>query len=210
MENEVTEIGQQAAHGQMARRTLLGVGIGGAALSLLPFLGGSASAADDTTTTAPKRPTDDDVTLLAAAQQIELTARDLYEAGLASGGFSDEQASVLTHLREAHEAYANSLSGMLGRQAPGTRNDDLFDALSNDFDSDADSVLAAMISLEQTLAVTHADLLGRLVGTSGATLIASVQVAEARHSAALAHLAGVTSLSDQLGDGSASSLLESK
>lgn len=203
MENEVTEIGQ------MARRTLLGVGIGGAALSLLPFLGGSASAADETTP-PPQRPTDADVELLAAAQQVELTARDLYDAGIAGATWTDEQAAVAVHIREAHEAYANSLSGMLGRQAPGVRDDTLFGSLSGNFKGDAADVLAAMIALEQTAAVTHADILGRLQSTNGATIIASIQIAEARHSAALAALGGTTTLSDLLGDGTATSLLESK
>lgn len=210
MENEVTEIGQEAAHGQMARRTLLGAGIGGAALSLLPFLGGRASAADETASTPPQRPTDDDVTLLAAAQQVELTARDLYDAGIAGATWTDEQAAVAVHIREAHEAYANALSGMLGRKAPGTRDDTLFGSLSGKFNGSATDVVAAMIALEQTAAVTHADILGRVQSTNGATLIASIQIAEARHSAALSHLAGVTSLSEQLGDGDATSLLESK
>jgi len=202
VENEVTEIGQ------MARRTLLGVGIGGAAMSLLPFLGGSASAADETT--PPQKPTDADVELLAAAQQVELTARDLYDAGIAGSTWTDEQAAVAVHIREAHEAYANSLSGMLGRQAPGVRNDTLFGSLSGKFKGDAADVLAAMIALEQTAAVTHADILGRLQSTNGANLIASIQIAEARHSAALAALGGTTTLSDLLGDGTATSLLESK
>ncbi|MSX94700.1 MAG: hypothetical protein F2749_14910, partial [Actinobacteria bacterium] len=99
MDIEVTEIGHVAAPQRVGRRALLGAGVGGAALSLLPLMSGRASASTTTTppgeststaaaaastTAPPKRPTDADVALLDFAQQLELTARALYDKALAA------------------------------------------------------------------------------------------------------------------------------
>ncbi|MGZ4760892.1 MAG: hypothetical protein ACXV7I_00555, partial [Ilumatobacteraceae bacterium] len=88
------------------RRRLLGIGLGGAAVSLLPFLSGRASAttppnstsdtavvtaaATTTTTAPPLRPSDDDVTLLGFGQSVELAARDLYDVALGTAGLFDD------------------------------------------------------------------------------------------------------------------------
>ena len=66
MDNQETHPGVDTEHHGARRRALLGAGLGGAALSLLPFLSGRAAAASDstvaTTTTAPPlRPTDADI-----------------------------------------------------------------------------------------------------------------------------------------------------
>ena len=82
MEIELTESVDHAAPQRVGRRALIGVGVGGAAVSLLPFLSGRAGAttADGTTTTVPpRRPTATDAELLGTAQQVELTARELYD-----------------------------------------------------------------------------------------------------------------------------------
>ena len=70
------------ATSRSSRRALLGIGLGGAAASLLPFLTGRASASASSTTAPPKRPTADDVSLLGAAQQLELAAVTLYEKAI--------------------------------------------------------------------------------------------------------------------------------
>ena len=116
------------------RRRLLGIGLGGAAVSLLPFLSGRASAttppttpptttsdttAATTTTAPPLRPTDGDVPLLGFAQSVELAARQLYDVALGTKGlFDDIQRAVIAAIRESHSAYAAALSGTLGRLAP--------------------------------------------------------------------------------------------
>jgi len=104
------------------RRRLLGIGLGGAAVSLMPFLAGRAGATTPatgptdsssaaTTTTAPqKRPTDADVTMLGFAQSIEIAAFQLYEVALATDVFDDNDRDVLATILEAHRAYAGSLS----------------------------------------------------------------------------------------------------
>ena len=223
MDIEVTEIGEAAAPQRVGRRALLGVGVGGAALSLLPLLSGRASAstttttstprstttaASTTTTTAPpKRPTDTDVTLLDAAQQLELTARTLYDKALAAKGWSAGQLSVLTTIREAHEAYAQSLSGLLGRKAPGTASTALLNKLGTAWAGAPDRLLAAAFALESAAVATHLEVLGKLEGTDAASLVASIQIAEARHSTVIANMAGMTDEGDLLVDHEEASLL---
>ena len=192
----------------MGRRALLGVGIGGAAVSLLPLLAsksGASSTSDGSTTTTttpastsptttapPRRPTDNDVVLLGAAQQVELTARALYDKALATGGWSDTETTVITTIREAHEAAAQAIAGMLGRDAPDEMSSTLYNARVTDFKGSIAGRFEAAYALESAVVATHTQLLGQLVGTDGATLIAAVQSAEARHGTVLADLSGQT------------------
>jgi Ferritin-like domain len=199
------------------RRRLLGIGLGGAAISLLPFLSGRAGAttppdstpgttAATTTTAPPKRPTNDDVTLLGFAQTIELAARQLYDVALGTNGLFDEvQRAVVATIRESHDAYAASLSGMLGRQAPQAINP-VFDQLKDSFTGKLADVLDAAYALESTAVATHTDLLGKLQATDGAALIASILIVEARHGTVLAYLNKATELDELLVDKEADAL----
>ena len=264
VEIESTQSGVEAEQ-RLPRRGLLAAGIGGAAVSLLPFFSGRASATtppatdESTTTTAPPRqPTADDTSLLAAALQIELTVEGLYRQAIGGvagwteqqanlmttlrqahlayanslsgllgaalqieltveglyrqaiagvSGWTEQQAAVMTTLRQAHLAYANSLSGLLGKSAPSTRSEELFDEWKSEFSGSTDDVLLKASDLESALVATHLDLLASLQGTNGAALIASIQVAEARHATALRHLAGVDEEAELLVDEQAESLL---
>jgi hypothetical protein len=194
------------------RRRLLGIGLGGAAVSLLPFLVGRAAAttpgtgpADSTPTTTPvttttappKRPTDDDVALLGFAQSVELAARDLYDDALASDAFDADTRAVVATIRESHDAYAASLSGMLGRSAPQEANSIGTD-LASSFGGDASGILTSAYNLESTAVATHLEILNELQGTDGASLIAAILIVEARHGTVLAYLNGATSLDELL------------
>jgi Ferritin-like domain len=190
------------------RRRLLGIGLGGAVVSLLPFLVGRAGATTPnsgptdttpatTTTAPPKRPTNDDVVLLGFAQSVELAARNLYDVALGTGEFDADTRAVLATLRESHDAYAAALSGTLGREAPQEVNP-IFDELQAAFGGDTKSVLAAAYAFESTAVATHTDILGELQGTDGASLIASILIVEARHGTVLAYLNGATDLNDLL------------
>jgi len=209
VEIEVTESGAIAElsdGGQhLGRRAVVrvgaGVGLGGAALSLLPFLAGHAAASATTepagteaatTTAPPQRPSSEDVTLLGFAQQVEATAVALYNEALKVKGWSDQQAVVVTFIRDAHLAYAQSLSGLLGRDAPNSISQDLFGANKSAFSGAVDEVLAAAEALESTAVATHGDVISKLVGTDAASLIASIQMNEARYCTVLADLAGET------------------
>jgi hypothetical protein len=198
------------------RRRLLGIGLGGAAVSLLPFLIGRASATtpnsgppdtggSTTTTSPPKRPTDADVALLGFAQTIELAARNLYDVALATKNFDDNERAVMATIRESHEAYATALSGELGRQAPQEVNHS-FDDLKASFSGDKSTALKAAYDLESTAVATHIDILGKLQGTDGASLLASILIVEARHGTVLAYLNGATDLDTLLVDKEADAL----
>ncbi|MGZ4671465.1 MAG: ferritin-like domain-containing protein [Ilumatobacteraceae bacterium] len=197
------------------RRRLLGIGLGGAAVSLLPFLSGRASAttppnstsdtavvtaaATTTTTAPPLRPTDDDVTLLGFGQSVELAARELYDVALGTNGlFDDSQRAVIAAIRESHGAYAAALSGMLGRQAPQTADSAVVDGLKSSFSGKVADVLAAASSLESAAVATHIEILGKLQGLDGAALVASILIVEARHGTVLANMNGSTNLDDLL------------
>jgi len=196
------------------RRRLLGIGLGGAAVSLLPFLAGRAGAttpatgptdtastdtspATTTTSTPPKRPSDDDVTLLGFAQSVEIAAFRLYDVALATDNFDDNDRAVLATIHDAHQAYAASLSGFLGREAPQEVNP-IYDEVQSSFSGDRSSVLDAAYQLESTAVATHTDVLSQLQGTDGAALIASMLIVEARHGTVIAYLNGSTDLDELL------------
>jgi Ferritin-like domain len=197
---------------RVGRRRLLGLGGGAAAASLLPSFGGQAhaGASDESTTTSeaapsttapPKRPTSGDAELLAFAQTVELAARNLYDVALADDGgidLGEQVRPVVVAIREAHEAYAQAISAMLGRNAPNTADADVVAALTSEFSGSADEFFAAAASLESTAVATHEDILGRLDGTDGAELVASVLIVEARHATVMAALGGATDLDDLL------------
>lgn len=193
-----------------SRRRLLGAGLVGLAGTLLPPLSarvaastppdtgdtatGDTATADTepaatTTTAPPRRPTDDDVTLLGFAQSLELAAVELYDQAL-GGGSVDDQTSLLTTLREAHQAYAHVLGGFLGTKADGVASAEVSEQFGEGFGGSLDDVVAAAYDLETTAVATHTELIGMLEGTEGAALLASVLVAEARHATVLADLAG--------------------
>ena len=219
VEIESTQSGVEAEQ-RLPRRGLLtagiAAGVGSAAASLLPFLSGRASAATSsttgesstTTTVPPRRPTEDDTALLAAALEIELTAQGLYVRAIESvDGWTDEQATVMTTLRQAHLAYGNSLSGLLGKSAPSTRDEALFNQWKADFTGGTDDVLKKASELESSLVASYLDVLAKLQGLNGAALVASILTAEARHSTVLLDLAGVTDEGELLVDNEATSLL---
>ena len=210
---ESTELGESStapesgpADARLGRRALIGAGVSGAAISLLPLVAASAAASsgtDDATTAPttaapPRRPTDADIGVLGATQLIELTARALYDAAIAAGEWSDTEATAITTIREAHEAAAQALAGLLGGDAPGEMSQSLYDSLVNSFEGSIDDRLAAAYSLESSLVAGHSAALGQLQGIDGAALIAAIQSAEARHGTVLADLAGQTVVSTLL------------
>lgn len=182
------------------RRRLLGAGIVGIAGSLLPSLVSRAAAASPdeaatTTTAPPQRPTNDDVALLQFAQSVELAVVELYDLALESDGVGDDLRALLTEVRATHLAYGQSLSAMLGVDAAGAASADVVDELADSFGSgdDPDTATAAY-ELENIAVATHTEFAGLLVGIDGASLIASILIAEARHSLVFGVLAGASDL----------------
>lgn len=231
-----------------ARRRILAAGLGGAAASLLPFLGGKvgatprsvpptdpfAPASSDpsevttggtentaslpssvedtvapsgsdtagteapTTTLAPvQRPTQEDVAVLGFAQSVELTLRDLYDIVLGGNVFTDEvEKDAIAVIRENHEAYAQAISGLLGRQAPNRRSETLLGEQEDNMAGSAAEVATALATLENVAVATHSSVVATLVGIDGASIIASILEIEARHATVLTKLAGATSFDD--------------
>ena len=145
------------------------------------------------TTSPPRRPTDADIELLAYAQQAELAARDLYHAALENGSAGDQPGSVAA-LAAHHDAASQAISSMIGRNAPQARLETLFTSFKPSISGA--SFATSAHQLENTLVATHQSLLGKLEGTEGAALVASVMITEARHVVALAALAGLSPASD--------------
>ncbi len=211
MDNDVTEANRPGE--PLPRRRFVRAGLGGAVVSLLPFLSERAAASTPpdsgaptttappaTTTTAPaKRPTESDVPLLGFAEGAELAAKSLYDVALRSlTDLDDLTRSVLVTIRENHLAYGNALSGLLGRLTAGEQDGDLVEGRTPDFGGSLEDVLAAAADLESTLVATHLDLLGQLEGGDAAELIASFVVTEARHGTVLVSLGGSSDLDELL------------
>lgn len=203
---QVTHVAPGDASASIGRRRLLGLGLGiGAGASLLPLL--SAGTAGAAAATPPKGPTADDIELLAAANRLEITLREVYDDAISGvSGWTDQQAAVMVAMREAHEEFANALSGALGSDAPGERSEVVYAQLRNAAKGSPADVIVAMWGVESAAVATHLAVLGQLEGTNGAALTASIQVAEARHCTILADLAGITDRSLLLVDQEAAAI----
>jgi hypothetical protein len=177
------------------RRRLLGAGLIGLAGSLLPSLASRAGASpDQTTTTAPpKRPSDDDLTLLRFAHSAELAAKSLYDTAL-GGELGEATTAVLTHIRDAHQAFAQALNAEIGKTAPGEPDAAILEASTDAFGGGQSSAVAAGFDLENVLVATHTDVIGLLTGVDAGRLIGSIITAEARHALVLGDLDGATEL----------------
>ncbi len=180
-----------------SRRSLFGLagaaGVVGAAAALLSE--GPVAASPDTDEPA-NLPTDGDIALLAQALGVELALRDLYRARLevGAGDFTDE-VSVIA---ENHEAYAQAIAGATGLSADG-RNDDIYAANVEAFQSGPNTFGGAAHMLEQTAVSTHTALLGEYESADAIALTASIIVVEARHATIIADRLGVD-LATKLGN----------
>jgi hypothetical protein len=191
---DVTDNAQQGS--ALGRRSLLGASLAGAAISLVVSRR-NASAADPAPT-APLRPTDDDIVLLGFAQSVEMAARALYDIALNGSAVSGVERDVFNTIRESHDAYVQSISGLLGRDAPQEVADDVIALLEAGFGGSVTEALEAASLLESTAVATHRDILGQLEGLTGAQLVASILIIEARHGTVLAALSGKSDLDDLL------------
>jgi hypothetical protein len=141
------------------RRALLGLGVVGATL-----------AASRSVSAAPAA----DVAAFAIA--AELTAAELY--ALADGDLWDVMS-------QSHGAFAERLAGISGVSAD-LINDEVYDAFADVFASSDPS--PAALTLENTLAATHSDLMGLVEDDTMLAAIASIVASESRHAAVIAQL----------------------
>ncbi|MBA3286829.1 MAG: ferritin-like domain-containing protein [Acidimicrobiia bacterium] len=177
-----------------SRRRVLAAGLAGTALGLVDrrvASAGSTPPSPAPVTAEPEaQPTAEDAGLLAAAREAELASRDLYQLAIDAGAGGGD--GTMEALRDDHAAYADVLSGLIGRDATQSRDEELFESLSAGFDSDDTAgVAAAAYDMESTLVATHSALLGQLKGRNGAKTIASILMVEARHCVVLADVAGL-------------------
>ncbi len=215
MDNELTSA--PPGRSPLGRRAALGAGLG-AAVSVVGGFGAAraqtvpastpadtvasaettpadGSAPAPTTTVPPQRPVGDDAALLAHLQSLEQAARHLYDGAVASGSVSGATAAVFAVLRDAHSAHAQAFNAVLGRASSLTPST-AFDGLATAF-AGSDAAKAAY-ELENQLVATHVEAIGRLQGTDGANLVASIATVDARYGTVLADVAGSTDLDELL------------
>jgi len=129
-----------------------------------------------------KMPTTADKQLLDFALSAELSVHDLYLKAIDSGMLSADEKLMMQMFSEHHKAYAQSLNGLLGKEASNTRNEALFSTYAGQLTS-AQAMSRVLQSVENTMVATHTDILSSLEGLDGATLVASIITVEARHAA---------------------------
>lgn len=194
---------QSATDGQPSRRRLLQVvGIGGAITALAASTRPAAAQESTTTTPAPattaappKQPPAADLALIGKAKIVELTAAAAYAAATAridQLGYDDPTRELVLAVGAHHLAYAEALSAMYGPGSPAKPSAALATQLGADTfaSGDGKAVLAAAAAVEEAAVDTHLALLGLLVSSDAAALIASIQIVEARHAAVLGLLGG--------------------
>ena len=126
--------------------------------------------------------TSGDMDLLIVAQSAEMAVHDLYKNAIAKAGFTGEELATIEMFAEHHLAYAQAIGGLLGSKAPFVRSEAIYQQFVAATSSSA-TAGRTLQALENTLAVTHTDILSRLEGTDGAELVASIISVEARHAA---------------------------
>jgi rubrerythrin len=187
------------------RAFLRGAGLGGATLTVgalsiaLPQLVENAAAQTSsstsaaattvpatTTTLPPKKPQTDDIAILAFAQSVELAAVAVY--GLAAPKITDSAvAAVAAAFAQHHLEHAGALNGLVSKSAPGQANAALVAKFTKlvAAASSSDAVLKVAFDLENAAAATYEAALGKLIGTDGAALAASILPIESRHAVVL-------------------------
>jgi hypothetical protein len=154
----------------------------------------SATTVATTTTTAPpRRPTADDLPLIGAARVFELAAAEVYSrvsARIDEFGFDDATKAFVGDLSARHRAYAEQLGAVYGPGAPFAGSDKIAQQLGAEAIATATGpqVLQGAQAVEEAAVDTHLELLGQIQSVQAATLIASIQIIEARHAATLASL----------------------
>jgi len=133
-------------------------------------------------TAPPKMPTSADAQLLSFAQSAELSVHDLYNIAINSGLLSADEKLMMQMFSDHHKEYAQSLNGLLGKDATNTRNESLYLTYASQLTS-AQAMSRVLQSLENILVATHTDILSSLEGLDGVTLVASIITVEARHAA---------------------------
>lgn len=164
------------------RQLLASLLAGGAIAAATPVLARSASAA---TSDIPKKDSRDNATLNAALERESQMVATYALAVEATTNEDDKAALLLIHSH--HIAYVDALRGYLATEAqnPSGR------AIASP--SGSFSAIANLLAgLEDETVSIHTNNLAGLIGINAASLVASIITMEARHSAALAIVAGAS------------------
>ena len=153
-------------------------------------------------TAPPKMPTSADKQLLDFALSAELSVHDLYVTAINSGMLSADEKPMMEMFSEHHKSYAQSLNGLLGKDASNSRNEALYSTYAGQLTS-AQAMNRVLQSIENTMVATHTDILSSLEGLDGATLVASIITVEARQAAVFGTLPNLN-LSDALNSAASS------
>ena len=82
---------------------------------------------------------------------------------------------------QCHLAYAQALSGLLGREASNEADTRMVSELTAAFTGDVTTMLQAAYDLESALVATHESTIGQLVGTDAVYLLSSIVTVEGRN-----------------------------
>jgi len=129
-----------------------------------------------------ERPNAADSELLAFAQGAELAVHDLYTKAIDSGRFTGDELTMLEQFAAHHLAYAQSINGLIGKDATNQRNEGVYGAYSGQMTTGS-AAYRTLQALENTLVATHTDILSKLENHDAAVLVASIITVEARHAA---------------------------
>ncbi|MTA93623.1 MAG: hypothetical protein F2545_04595 [Actinobacteria bacterium] len=155
---------------------------GGAIVAASPVFARGASAA---TSDIPKNDERDNPTLNAALER-ESRMVATYALAVAATTNQDDKAALLL-IHDNHVAYVDALRGYLATEAQAPSSQPLASP-SGSFSS----VASLLSGLEDETATIHTNSIAGLVGINAASLIASIITVEARQSAALALVSGVS------------------
>jgi hypothetical protein len=89
---------------------------------------------------------------------------------------------MLEQFAAHHLAYAQSINGMIGKDATNKRNEGVYSAYVSQMTTGT-AAYRALQTLENTLVATHTDILSKLDNHDAAVLVASIITVEARHAA---------------------------
>jgi Ferritin-like domain len=171
-----------SAEPETSRRSMFGaVGAAGlaAAVGALAFARPAAAA--------PFAPTAADKAVLRVLMQLELAARDLYQAA-AAAGLDGAAGEVAATCADNHQAYGQSIAGAAGLSAD-SRVDAVFEQFEPAFTSgDVAEWATAAHELEATFVATHADATALFEAVESINLITSILVVEGRMAMVLADL----------------------
>ena len=154
------------------RRRLLGIGLGGAAVSLLPFLVGRASATTPTTgpirhppagtRRPPHRRSDPPTTTSpcsASPKSVEIAAFKLYEVALGTDDFDEQRSRRARHDPRRPSGVRRRRCRASSVAMPRKRSIRCTTQCKSSFSGDRSSVLDAAYTLESTAVATHTDVL---------------------------------------------------